>query len=89
MSDTRKNTERNMNTIDITDLTETELDELLGYTPDEPETFRCPGCGETVEKFPGYLFGMVCGECEYDAPDYEAAGYYDDSWGDHNPHYDY
>lgn len=65
------------------------LTNLYTLLRDKEGKFKCPGCGEIVEKFDGWKHGMVCDDCEGNAPDCEGAGYYDDSWGDHNPNYDY
>ena len=72
-----------MNTTDITNMSDYDLDDLLDSAV---KTFECPGCGETVNKSANYEFGMGCDDCIDSAP---TADYYDDSWGDHNPNYDY
>lgn len=71
-----------MNLIDITDATDSDLDALLGC--DDGETFRCPGCGESYPVADENH--DLCPDCfDYciNRPDET------DSWGDHNPNYDY
>lgn len=50
--------------------------------------FRCPGRSRIVETWAGWEDGMYCKECQK-WQDTRDESIYDDSWGDHNPYYDY
>ncbi len=63
-----------MTTIDITDMSDAELDALLGAAAPE-----CKMCGaETAH------VDLLCVPCAQDRPDESYL-----SWGDHDPSYDY
>lgn len=70
------------NCIDITDMSDIDLETLLRSKSD---TFRCCGCGCEKKKHDGYRAYDLCLDC---SPRY-VGGLYNDSWGDHDPNYDY
>lgn len=48
----------------------------------------CPGCGKPgVDTFDGEP--QPCSRCQERRDDYNNYPHYDDSWGDHDPYYDW